>query len=115
MKKTLGLVVAIALMAAACGGGSGSDPASADSCEELADVAIVMLQDALDSIGGLGIDEVPDEMPEAFVRLEEIDARAEALGCADDQGEELICERVGRLNASGEAATFFLESISSDC
>jgi hypothetical protein len=114
MRKTLGLVLAIALVIPACGG-SGSDPSSADSCEELADVAIVMLQDALDSLAGLGIDEVPEEMPEAFEKLEEIDTRAEELGCSDAQGEELLCERIGRLRADGAAAEFFLVTLTDSC
>ena len=114
MRKTLGLLLAFALAFAACGGSS-SDPASAGTCEELADVGVAMLQDALDSIAGLGLTEVPEEMPEAFVKLEEIDVRAEELSCSDAQGEELLCERYGRLKADGEAAEFFLSALSEDC
>ena len=115
MRKTLGLIVVLAVTAAACGGDSGNDPSTAESCEELADVAVVMLQEALDSIAGLGIDEVPDEMPEAFVRLEDIDARADELGCSDEEGERLLCERYGSLRADGEAPEFFLSSLQDGC
>lgn len=115
MKKNLGVFVALALLVAACGGDGGSDPASASTCEELADVSIVLVQDALDSIAGLGIDDMPEDMPEAFVRLEELAVRADELGCTEEEGSRLLCERYDRLTADGEAADVFLESLSGGC
>ena len=115
MKKALGLILALGLVTSACGGSS-TDPASANSCDELADAGIAVVQDALDSIAGMSMDElmVLTEQPEEFEKLEtlDFDGRAEELGC---DMEQLMCATLDRLTADGEAAGMFLKSIQEGC
>ena len=127
MRRMLWLLLAVALVAAACGdddGGGGTDPAAAGSCEELADVGINLVQDAITELDSMELSEfmelaASDEMPEELQRLEEIgiqmETRAEELGCSEEEGDALLCDRVDRLQADGEVGTLIIEGIKSDC
>jgi hypothetical protein len=128
MKKSLSLLLALALLTAACGdddsGGGNTDPAAANSCEELADVMINLLQEAVDSVADLTITDfmalsADGEMPEAIQRLEAIgesfEARADALGCSDEEGQQLVCDRIGSLKADTDVAQLLVAGIASDC
>lgn len=119
MKKALGLLLTLALATAACGGGAGTDPAAAKSCDELADVGINVLQDALDSVSGMTVDDLMDmtDLPPAISLLETIDfdTPADTLGCSDDAMETLSCDKIGNLKADGAAAEFMLDGFSSGC
>lgn len=130
MKKSLGLLLALALVTGACGddddGGIGksTDPAAASTCAELADVTINLLQEAIDSVADLTLTDFmdlagTDQMPEAINRLDtmgaDLQSRADALGCSDEDGEALICERIGNLSADTEISQLILGSIGDSC
>ncbi len=130
MKKALGLLLALALTASACGddGGGGvgnsTDPAAASTCGELADVTINLLQQAIDSVSDLTVADFMDlagtgEMPEAINRLDtmgnDLQARADQLGCTDEDAQTLVCDRIGNLSADTEVAQLILGSIGDSC
>lgn len=126
MRKALWLLLVLALVAAACGDddGGGTDPASAESCEELADIGINLMQDAVDQFDDMDLAEFmemasSDEMPAELQRLEEIgtqmETRAEELGCSDEEGDRLMCERVDELKADGDVGKLIVEGIKSEC
>jgi hypothetical protein len=128
MRKIFGLLLAVMLLAAACGdddgGGNGTDPAAADTCEELADVGINMLQSAVDELDEMELDDFmaaasSDEMPPALQRMEtlgeELEIRAEQLGCSEEEGQELLCERIDQLKADGEVGQLMLAGIAGEC
>jgi hypothetical protein len=110
MKKFATVVLAFALLAAACGDDDAADPASIDSCEGIADATIVMLQDVVDVIGGLDAAALGalmgGEEPEEFAPLEATAAalgeKTEELGCTNIN--ELLVERVDQLEASDDNA-----------
>jgi hypothetical protein len=123
MKRVIGLWVVLATAVAACGGGGSSvDPASASSCEELADVGIAMVQDAIDDLGSMSLEDfvaASDERPEALTRLDEqstaLEARAAELGCTETDAQELLCERVDRLDSDTEVGDLMVQSFISAC
>jgi len=120
MKKTLGLLLTLAIATAACGGSS-SDPASAGSCEELADVSVEIVQGVLDSVAGMSEEEFfgLDELPAAFLELEQkgedLERRADEIGCTEAEAQALACERIGNLKADGEAAQGLFDSFIDGC
>jgi hypothetical protein len=115
------------LLVAGCGddddgGGVGgaTDPAAANSCEELADVVLNIFQEAIDEVDQMDIaDFTSDEAPEAIQRLEtlgdQLDSRASELGCSDAEGERLVCDRIDRLTAENQVGEIFLAQIQSEC
>lgn len=121
MKKMLGLLLTLAIATAACGGGSGTDPASAKTCDDLAEISVNLIQEAIDSAAGMSMDEFNalEEPPAAFAALEEkgneLEKRADEIGCTEEEAQEKACERIGSLSANGEAAEFLLELFISGC
>lgn len=128
MKRALGIALAavLAIAVAACGddGGSSADPASAGSCDELADIGIDMVQGAIDELGSMSVQEFleaasGDDPPAAIVRMEEqgeaLEARAEELGCTETDAQTLMCDRIDRLHADTEVGTLLLQSFVSAC
>jgi len=128
MRKALTLLLALILLTAACGdddgGSTNTDPASATSCAELADVMVNLLQEAIDSVADLTITDFmalagADEMPEEIARLETLgeafEARAAALGCSDEEGQQLVCDRIGNLKADTDVAELLVAGIASAC
>ena len=110
MKKFTTVVLAFALLAAACGDDDATDPAEVTTCEGIADATIVMLQDVVDIIGDLEPAELGalmgGEEPEAFAPLEATAAvlgqKTEELGCTNIN--ELLVERVDQLEAADDNA-----------
>lgn len=118
MKRYLVALVCVALLAAACGDDDGAgqtrvDPASATTCEELADATIDLTQDVIDMMGEMtpeqiaaaGSDDPPAEIRSVEERGAVIGDRAEALGC--ETLTEMVTARVDRLevepaNAMGQ-------------
>ena len=121
MKKALGLLLTLAIATAACGGGSGTDPASAKTCDDLAEISVNLIQELLDSTAGMSMDELNslEEPPAAFAALEEkgveLEERAAEIGCSEEDAQQLTCDRASDLSASGEAAEFLLELFLSGC
>lgn len=129
MRKALGLLLALALIAAACGdddGGAGGsvDPADANSCEDLADVTVNLIQQAIDAVADMDMadflsmaDEgnIPPEFEQMETVGEEIEARAEQLGCTEEDAQELVCDRLGRIEAGSDVAELILTGVSAGC
>ena len=129
MRKALVLLLALALTAAACGdddGGTGgsTDPADANSCEDLADVTINLIQEAIDAVAGMDMADflaMADEgtIPPEFERMEsvgeEIEARADQLGCTDEDAQQLVCDRLGRIETGSDVAELILTGVSAGC
>lgn len=127
MRKVFLLVLVIATTAAGCGdgdGGSGTDPAAANSCEELADVGINLMQDAVDQLDEMSLTDFTelassDQMPAEMQQLEDIgnrlEARGDELGCSDEEGQQLMCERIDQLTADGEVGKLILEVLEGEC
>jgi hypothetical protein len=101
MRKLFILMAALGLLAAACGGDSGG------SCESVADDAIQVIQDVINELDSLSLEEIAamEEEPEALAdmerRADELQDRANELGCSDAEMEELLNARVGDLEAEG--------------
>lgn len=121
MKRIATLLIALALIAAACGDDdAAADPASLDSCEGLAVAGISMLQDTIDLIDGLDAtalaafsdgSDVPPEFVEIQQRGDELTARADEIGCSDEEMAALMAERAADLSADTAFGQFILESI----
>ena len=126
MKKAFGLLLVLALTAAACGGGAGgvTNPAEANSCADLADVAINATQEVIDAFDELSIADFAalgesGEMPEALTEFEtlgeELEQRAGLLGCSEEEVQQLTCDRIGNLKASGEFGDLMLAEFAAEC
>ena len=110
MRKFTVVLLAFALLAAACGDDAAKDPADIETCEGLADATIVMLQDVIDVLGDLDAAQtgalLGGEMPEAFTPLEAtaaaIGTRAGELQCANLN--DLLVERADDLSAADDNA-----------
>ncbi len=116
MTKLSVTVVAFALVAAACSGGGGS----AASCESVADEAIGLVQGVIDEFDTMSLEDIAalENEPPQFAELEEkaneLEAKAEELGCSDAEMETLMNDRVGDLKAEGPFGQLLVESIKSD-
>ncbi len=122
MRRLAVALLAIALVAAACGDDDAADPGSADSCEGLAVAGIAMLQETIDIIDNMDIADLialgeSDETPEVFADLEsrgdELEARADELGCSDEQIATLMAERAGDLSSDSDFGRLILEGVRS--
>ncbi|MFQ5948664.1 MAG: hypothetical protein ACE5KX_07380 [Acidimicrobiia bacterium] len=122
MRRVSVLVAAGALILAACGGGDGGakDPASIENCDELAEARFDLLQESIDAIDDLSPEQLAslgleEEVPQVFanieVRGEELEARAETLGCSEEQLTQYIVDNADRLEAKSDFGKLFVESI----
>ena len=115
MRKFITLVLATAMLVAACGDDDAAgdadltDPASIGSCDVLADATILMLQDVIDFMGALtpeqfaALGEGPNEtLDEIAVRGEALGTRAGELQCEDI--DALVAERADQLTAEADNA-----------
>jgi len=112
MKKLTTVVLALTLLAAACGDDDTADtpmdPAEIGTCEELADATIDVTQQVIDVIGDLDAEAMAGmmsgEMPEAIASLEEtgtaLSTRAQELECTDFGS--LLAERADQLEAGDD-------------
>ena len=113
MRKFVMLIVALGLVAGACGG---DDAGSSGSCEGVADQAIAVFQDVIDEVDKLSLEEVAamgDGDPEFITDMEEkfesLEAQADSLGCSDAEMEELFVARLDNLTADGMIGELMLE------
>ena len=120
MRKPTVILLGLMLVLTACGDDGSSDPAAADSCESLASAGIALFQDVLDEIDGLNPEEqaavlTSDEEPPFLADLETkglaIEARADEIGCTDEQLLGLMSGRVGDLKADTTIGELFLQGI----
>jgi len=104
MRKYLVFVAALGLVAAACGGDSDG---GANSCEGVADDAIQVIQDVIDELDSLSLEDLaamedePEVLADLEKRADELQDKANELGCSDATMEELLNARVGDLKAEG--------------
>ncbi len=126
MKRALGLLLVLALTAAACGGDDGgvTDPAAANSCADLAEVTINATQEAIDAFDEMSIADFAElgetgEMPEALMKFEtlgdQLEQRAGELGCSEEEVRKLTCDRIGDLKSSGDFGELMLAEFASEC
>ncbi len=108
------IVVAFALVAAACSGGG------AASCESVADEAIGLVQGIIDEFDDMSLEDLaalenePPQFDELEQKANELEAKAEELGCSDAEMEKLMNERAGDLKAEGPFGQLLVESIKSE-
>ncbi len=123
MKRLLAVLFAAMMVLAACGDSSGGagDPGSIDDCDDLVGAGLEMLQDVLDELGELSFEDVAalgDEPPEALNDLEargqELEDRADELGCTDEELSAGLTARVDELEADGPFAELILEGIQTE-
>ena len=124
MKKMIAFLAALMLAFAACGdSGGGGDIGSIDSCDGLVDEALDMLQTVLDELSDLNLEDAialgeSGEEPEALADLEqrgeELEARATALNCSDEEMGAKLADRADELEADGPFAELILEGLQSD-
>jgi len=124
MRKLIGLPLLFALVLAACGGddggGSYDDPEALESCDAVLDAGVDLLQDTLDELADLDLTALnSEEPPAAFVELEAkgeaLTARAQALGCSEEELDAGITARAGDLEVSDDnvVGQFILSAIQS--
>ncbi len=115
MRKLFILMAALGLVAAACGGDSGGD-----SCEGVADEAIQVIQDVINEMDSLTLEDIGamDEEPEVFEdmerRADELQEKADELGCSNAEMEELLSARVGSLEAEGMFGDLLISELESE-
>ena len=105
------LIVALALVAAACGGGEGG-------CSAIMDDGIGLFQDAIDELEGLTLADLSDAEADPFSsadfeqRSEELEQRTQDADCTDEEMSELFADRVDSLEVGdNNPAGQFLVSI----
>ncbi len=118
LKRTLILLaVVLALVLSACGGG---EP---ETCEDIADVTVDLMQDLIDDVeeevGDMTVEELNatgGDLPsvEKFENeATKINDRAIELECSQTTNESLVAERVHRLEATTPIGQFMIEAIRS--
>lgn len=106
MKKTIGLLLVLALAVTACGDDD-ADAAALDSCEGVADATIVLVQDVIDELEAMSPSEVgqlTQQGAESFPAFAEIAERGTELGTAAQELEctdidAMVAERADALEA----------------
>jgi len=118
LKRTLILLaLVLSLVLSACGGG---EP---ETCEDIADVTIDLMQDLIDDVekevGDMTVEELNatgGDLP-SVERFEEeatkINERALELQCSQATIESLVAERVNQLEATTPIGQFMVEAIRS--
>jgi len=105
MKKLSVVLIALVMVAAACGDDDASDPGSIDTCDDAADATIALVQDVIDELESMSPSDVGgltqgEEFP-AFVgfaaRGEELGLKVEALACSDI--DALVIARADQLTS----------------
>lgn len=108
MRKPVLLLLGLALIAPACGGGGAS-------CADIVDDGIVLFQDVIDGLDGLDLADVqadPFENGDFERRSDDLDKRTAEAGCTDEELTELFTERAADLSADDtNPAGQFLVSI----
>lgn len=110
----------LVLVAGACSGDDAANAASLGSCESLAGEGISLMQDAIDLIDGLDSAsfaalaegaELPPEFAAVQTRAEEMIARADEIGCSDEDLAALLSERASSLSSDSVLGQIILEGV----
>ncbi|MEN8239265.1 MAG: hypothetical protein ABFR53_08710 [Actinomycetota bacterium] len=116
VRRILVLVIALGLVAAACGGSI-----SASDCDELSDVMIQHYQRLIDDVD----EEFGNTSVEAFLATDgdlpsierfekdaaKIDELASELGCSGSEMRSTVQQRVGELRAQSDLGRFIIQAI----
>lgn len=120
-RSMIAVLSAMALTLAACGGDD-DDAAGGDSCEDLADEGIALIEDALSEAADLDLEEIaaaggeePEFVTELQTKGEELEARQDELGCTEEEMDALMCDRIGDIEADGFFAEALTEELAGDC
>ena len=116
------LLIALLITLPACGGGGDDDDgdvdsiADAETCEQLADYAIGEVQVMLDGLSDMTLAELQSgDTPEPVTDFEdqgdELQAKADELGCEEQEFLGMLDERVDQLEAEGPVAELLLEAL----
>lgn len=116
------VALSVLLVVPACSSGDSApaDPASIDSCTGIAEAGIDLVQDTLDVIDSLSAEELAalgssETPPPALAAIEatgeELQARADVLGCTPEQLAGMMSEMAGDLNSDTVFGQFLIESI----
>jgi hypothetical protein len=118
----LALVVVIAVVIAVLitRGDSGTDPASARSCEELVSRSAKVVRDIVNDLGTKTREQLEEDDPEDPFRgldepFESFENRAEQLQCDQSELRRLACESYEGLDAQGPVAREFLAEFVQNC
>lgn len=120
MRRAAAIIILVGtFIAAACGGGD--DAGSAETCDDLAQAGLDLIQDVLNELDDMSLEELielGDEEPEAFQNLEAegqaLDTRATELSCDEDALSAFVASNVSDLEASGPVSELILEQIKAD-
>ena len=120
MKRFAVGLLFLVLVAGACSGDDAANAASLGSCESLAGEGISLMQDAIDLIDGLDSASFaafvegagpPPEFLALQTRGDEMSARADEVGCSDEEMAALLAERASGLSADSIFGQFILEGV----
>lgn len=113
--RLVAIAVVLVLALSACGG---SQP---ETCEDVADVTVDLMQDLIDNVerevGDMSVEELIEtqgELPSVDEFQEDaakIDERAIELGCTQTEIQESVVTQAGRLEASTPIGQFIIEAI----
>jgi len=107
-------VAALTASLVACGGGDGSvDPSSLGTCEAVADAAVVVIQDSIDLMdaAATGAEPALDEIAALEGLGRDLEERARALGCGDEEMTALMIERADHLEAGSVLGQSIIEGL----
>jgi hypothetical protein len=117
------LVLLLALGAVACGGSDDdadedqvATVENAETCEELVDAFMPIMQGVLDAVSDMSIaelmaDEEPDVLDDFEEQLDAVEAKSDELDCQEDELNALLEERLDQLTATGPVGELILELI----
>ena len=125
MSKMLAIVLMLSLIIAACGGDDDDDNGAvtniedAETCEQVADIAIAEIQNLLDAVSNLTMaDLMSEDEPEALTNFEtEFEAigdKADEIGCSDEEMQGLFEDRVDSLTAEGPVGELLLQGLQTE-
>ena len=122
MNKLVALLLALTVVAAACGDSGGSSSGFSD-CDDLAQGGLDLLQDILDEVSDMSMSEFieaadTDGEPEFITKFEpdadKLDAAQVDLGCSDEELGDFVTGNLDSLTASGDVGELMLEALISD-
>jgi hypothetical protein len=114
MRRTI-IVLLVTLVTAACGGAEGRpDPASLETCDEVAEAVIGVIQESIDAVD-TAADNLTEPDPAAAADLEDagtaLQERAAALSCSEERMSQAIISLADRLEARSVYGQLIIEGI----
>lgn len=113
MRRVLMAIGLIGAVLAGCGG-------TGANCGPIADEGIELLQSFVDEVDQLSAEEITaalagdDFITDIEAQADELDTKADAEGCSEEQMRELLEERAGTLEAESEFGQLVVDLILDD-